>query len=197
MIYIPKAPKIRELRQLFLHEKRNGDSIYFFDSDPSETDFPTMNFFKTTRFTGIHVNKTYNRMVTYQNGRTEFLEDKNIPRYVCRDTIGYPRQINTFVDVYGRKLEANYTFGKRGVIHEIKFLNSGTGIETLNFSKYADEPMVSGFICSINGLRAYTMTNQVENWLASHGYKMSDIMNMSPEDYHIMMFECKLLINKR
>jgi hypothetical protein len=197
MIQIPKAPKIRELKQLFLYHGHIGKDLYFSD------DYMLLEKLRATplgfdpekysNFTGVCVDKKFHRMLSYLDGYCDSIKD--FPFFVQRDSIGYIRNLGTYADVYGKNMEVEYFFGKRNVLERIRYPRQKTGISKIEFSRYSDakaNPRVINMQFVHRGSYSLILTANVNDWLAKHGYKMGDILSMSPEDYNIMMFECMI-----
>lgn len=186
------APKIRDLTSMFFYKKRIGDDLYFSDNTIPDVMKPY-----TDQFTGVHINKIVNIMISYKNGKTDYLEDKKIPYRVVRNTEGYLKEIDNYVDLYGKQTKVKINFGKRNKISRIYFVDQKFGLKNISFSSSnAEYTRITKIDFAENGNLSYKLTSEINMWMSNHGYKMGDILNMPPEDYNIMMFETTLKIRK-
>jgi len=200
MIHIPKAPRIRDLKKAYSYNftSKCGHTMLFSNS-PIETDTDDVGkFFRPKNFTGFAVNKDRGYdLRSYENGGMAKISE--YPYESIRGSCGYIKFMTTFIDFYGKETNVRFSFGKRGKLHTMVFPKQQFGISHIYFSTAnIDHNRVTAIKTVYNNgmLSSYLMEHHIKSWMDNHGYKTCDILNMSQEDYNIMMFEVKLQLKK-
>lgn len=200
MIDYPKtAPKIRELKKIFIFHKTHGDYNFFSNSpipkEFFENRYVTSYIIHKNKFTGVINQKNASLDITLGlvDGVSGF--PNGLPSYYKRDNIGYLRNLTVLKNFYGTDKAVVYDYGKRSTLEKITFVNVNMGLRRVIFSSYdkaRSSPRVIDFDCLYNSSISYLFKNYMEQWLVENNYEKGDILSMSPQDYAIMLFECKL-----